>query len=276
MTDPVPFLPDLPATWEETRATLHAYAHGVGAIPRAHGEAHPKWWHLGLTVKPDGLASAPVPLPGGGTLELLMDLRAHEVVLSTSSGDRHTFSLEAGVTGTEFAEHLIAQAAVYGLGDGYQRDKFENDDPRSYDSAGAETFRGILVDVNGVFIDHIETLEGDVSPVQMWPHGFDIAVEWFGTRVETHEENGEVVESPAQLNLGFYPGGRPYFYSNPWPFESDILLPKSLPHGAEWHTEGWQGSILYYDQLADDPDAEKKLREYAAAVFAAAAPTLLA
>ncbi len=85
-----------------------------------------------------------------------------------------------------------------------------------------------------------------------------------------------MTEHPAQLNLGFYPGGRPYFYSNPWPFEGGVLLEQELPHGAEWHTEGWQGTILYYDQLQDDPDAESKLLEYAAAVFELSLPTLSA
>ena len=83
-----------------------------------------------------------------------------------------------------------------------------------------------------------------------------------------------VTEYPSQLNLGFYPEGRAYFYSNPWPFEAEKLLERPLPHGAEWHTEGWEGSILYYDQLAGDPDATTKLAEFARAVFEAAAPTL--
>jgi hypothetical protein len=49
-----------------------------------------------------------------------------------------------------------------------------------------------------------------------------------------------------------------------------------LPHGAEWHTDGWEGTILYYDQLAGDPDASTKLAEFAKAVFDIASPTLTA
>ncbi len=114
-------------------------------------------------------------------------------------------------------------------------------------------------------------LDGPVSPVQLWPHGFDVSFEWFGTRTEEYE--GEAL--PAQLNLGFYPKDRAYFYSNPWPF--DESLPSTpLPHGAEWHTEGWQGTILYYDQLVGDPAGPAKVEEYARAVYEAAAPTLTA
>ena len=95
-------------------------------------------------------------------------------------------------------------------------------------------------------------------------------------RVETYEEHGEITEYPAQINLGFYPGSeRPYFYSNPWPFDP-ALVNKDLPHDAEWITEGFEGSIYHYDELVGDPDAAAKLAEYARAVHDVAAPTLMA
>jgi hypothetical protein len=270
------FLPELPDSWEDTRSTLHAYALSVAAIPRAYAEAHPKWWHVSLKVTPKGLVTDPVPLESGETLELRMDLEAHQVVMTTTGGDEHTYSMAAGLTGTEMAERLIEAAVAYGLDGEYHREKFENDETRVYDPKAAELLFTLLVDVNAVFEKHRAGLEGEASPVQLWPHGFDLAFEWFGTRVETFEEEGEVTEYRSQLNLGFYPAGRPYFYSNPWPFESDRLVDTQLPHGATWHTEGWQGTILYYDLLQGDGEAREKLAEYAAAVHEIAAPTLTA
>jgi hypothetical protein len=105
-----------------------------------------------------------------------------------------------------------------------------------------------LVSTNQVFKKHIATLSGDVGQVQLWPHHFDLAVEWFGTRVVEYQEGDEVQEYPSQLNLGLSPGDsghpEPYFYSNPWPFEKDQLLDKSLPEGARWFTEG--GKALFF------------------------------
>ncbi len=63
--------------------------------------------------------------------------------------------------------------------------------------------------------------------------------------------------------------------SNPWPFETEFLLDKPLPAQAHWHTEGWQGTMLPYAALVDEPNAEEHLLAYARAVYELARPTLL-
>ncbi|MEE9227518.1 MAG: DUF5996 family protein [Acidimicrobiia bacterium] len=270
-------LPALPEDWETTRATLHAYAQAIGVVPRAHAAAHPKWWHVSLTVQPDGLVTEDMALPDGGTFNVRLDLKSHAVVVEAGDGRSTALSMTEGATGTQMGDRVIAAVAELGLEGDYNREKFEDEDPREYDPAAGEAFLQAVNTVNEVFEQHRASLSGDVGPVQLWPHGFDLATEWLGTRVEKYEEEGQVTEYPSQLNLGFFPGSeRPYFYSNPWPFEGDKLTSEPLPHGAQWHTEGWEGSILYYDQLQGDPDAATKLAEYARAVFDLAAPTLTA
>ncbi len=267
--------PHLPDDWEPTRATLHAYSHGVSAIPRTHAPAHPKWWHVSLKVADDGLVTDPVQLPNGDSLRLRMDLQRHVTVIETSDGPVGEFDMTAGDTGTEFADRLIAAVTGLGLEGEYAREKFENEEVREYDPEAAETFWKALTKVHEVFDAQRNAIDGDVGTLQLGPHGFDLSFEWFGTKIETHEEDGETQEYPSQLNLGFYPAGDAYFYSNPWPFDQSLTAIE-LPHGAEWHTEGWQGTMLRYADLADDPEGPAKLRGYAAAVFAAAAPTLTA
>lgn len=269
------FLPVLPEDWEPTRATLHAYANGVSAVPRALAPAHPKWWHASLRVRPNGLVTDAVALPGGGAMALRMDLNRHVAVLETSGGDSYEFDMSAGATGTEFADQIIARSADLGLSGDYARGKFDSDDAREYNPEHATVFWGALSNVAMVLETHRRTLDGPVGPLQLWPHGFDLAMEWFGTKTETYEEGGEVTSLPAQLNLGFYPAGDAYFYSNPWPFDPAVTE-HELPHGAAWSTEGFEGSLLRYADLAGDPAAATKLGAYAAAVFEAASPTLTA
>lgn len=270
------FLPPLPENFEPTRATLHAYAHAIGAIPRAHAEPHDKWWHVSLKVTPHGLETDKMSLPDGGSFNLRLDLATHEVVVAVPAGPDTRISMTEGLTGTEMGDRVIQAVADLGLAGDYDREKFESDESREYVPEAAATYFQAVANVSHVFSHHLRSLEGTVSQVQLWPHNFDLACEWFGTRVEAYEEEGETKEYPSQLNLGFYPAGRAYFYSNPWPFDGDDLMQHELPHGAAWHTEGWEGSILYYSHLAGDPDAATKLAEFAKAVFEVAAPTLTA
>lgn len=265
------------ADFEPTRQTLHLYSQAVGVVPRVHGIAHPKWWHISLKVRPDGLTTDNIPLPGGGVLALRLDLNQHKLVIASSNGETKSVSLTDGLTGKEMGEWVITAVSHFGLNGTYPREKFANDEPRQYEPEQAKRYFGVLANVARTFETHRASLKGPVSPVQVWPHGFDIAFEWFGNRVERSEEHGEVQEFPAQLNLGFYPGSEgtaPYFYSNPWPFAANELLDKPLPAGATWHTSGWQGAELPYNELVDLPDAEAKLQQFAKAVYALAAPTL--
>ena len=264
--------------WDSTRETLHLYSKAVGVVPRAHAEFHPKWWHISLKVQPDGLVTDNMPLPGGGIFALKMDLLGHKVVLYSSRGDVREFSMTQGLSASAFGDQVLGAVADLGLAGEYAREKFENDEPREYDPAMAETYLRALVNADRTFKKHRGGLSGELGPVQLWPHGFDLAFEWFGTRVMEYQEGGQIEKYPSQLNLGFSPGEsshpEPYFYSNPWPFEGDQLVDKPLPSGARWFTESWQGSILEYNSLVGDSQAEDKLLGYARAVYDLASPTL--
>jgi hypothetical protein len=265
--------------WEPTRQTLHRYCLAIGVIPRAHAEFHPQWWHISFKVQPEGLRTGDMDRPGGGRFWLVMDLKQHRVVLHTDEGPSREFDMTQGLTAMQFGDSLLAAVAELGLSADYAREKFENDEPRDYNPAAVGRYLTALLSADRIFKEHRATLRGDVGPVQLWPHNFDLAFEWFGAPVKSQEQDGRLQEHRSQINLGFYPGdpqNAPYFYSNPWPFEAEKLTNHSLPEGARWFTESWQGTILPYDELAGDPNAENRLKEYARAVFDIALPTLMA
>jgi len=268
--------PALPTDGEPTRATMHAYAHAVAALPRAHALPDPLWWHISLKVRPDGFVTESMPLPGGGAAFVRMDPRTHLIVVETSGGESRSFPMNAGFTATEMGNALIAAGSEFRLSGDYDRSKFENDDPRPYDENDAVAFFGAFVAAEEALAIQRNQLEGTVGPIQLWPHGFDLAFEWFGTKMVPATEGGESSEAPGQVNVGFYPAGDAYFYSNPWPFESEVLLNVALPSGAKWHTEGWNGSILAYADVVNRSDGVERFLDFAAAVMDAAVPTLTA
>jgi hypothetical protein len=253
---------------------LHAYAGAVGAVARAYAVAHPRWWHVSLKVRPTGLVTDPLPLPGGGAAQVRMDLLNHTIAVESSRGTSAAIAMNEGRTAAAVGDALITAVAELGFAGDLDRSRFDSQDERPYDESTAALMFSVFVDVATVLERHRTAVDGTVGIVQLWPHGFDLAMEWFGTRMQVHEENGAATEHSSQLNLGFYPGADTYFYSNPWPFESAALTGRPLPHGAQWHTEGWEGSILPYSALVGDPAWSEKLADYARAVFDAAAPTL--
>jgi hypothetical protein len=266
--------------WEATRDTLHGYARAVGLIPRAHAIPHPRWWHISLKVQPDGLTTDNMALPDGGIFSLKMDLLRHRVLLLTSRGEVTELDMRAGLSPAQFRYRLLEAVAGLGLQGKYTLKKEDDQAPATYDPDAAHSFFNLLVQLDRIFQLQRARLDGERGPVQLWPHGFDLAFEWFGTRQIVISEHGESQSSQSQLNLGFSPGDashpEPYFYSNPWPFEADYLLDKPLPEGARWFTGSWQGSILPYSLLVGDDQAEQRLLTYAQVVYQVCAPTLLA
>jgi len=266
--------------FEPTQQTLHAYSQVAGVVARAHAIPHPKWWHISLKVQPDGLVTDNMPLPGGGVFHLKMDLLEHEVVLQTSQGVRQSFSMTAGYTAPELADQVLEALSDLGLQGDYAHEKYEQAEVGEYDPRMARRYLTALANIDYLFKKHRATLPGEPGPVQLWPHGFDLSFEWFGSQTVRSGENGRKQEHPAQLSLGFSPGEPdhpgPYFYSNPWPFEEGKLVHYPLPAGARWFTQGWQGSILPYEELTGDENAEERLLAYARTVFEISAPLLTA
>lgn len=256
-----------------TRGTLQLYARALSALARAHAPAHPNWWHISLKVTPTGLVTDNIPCGAGGILAGRMDFHRACIAIDSSDGRSWPIPMDTGLSGSEMGERVLAAAAEAGITGAVDRSRFASDEPGSYDADVVGRFFAAVVLADRVFKRHGARLGKDTGPVRLWPHGFDLAMEWFGTRVEKYNEGGQVMKLPAQLNLGFYPGEddeTSYFYSNPWPFDADRLLGQPLPDGAIWHTEGWQGTKLPYSAVRD----EEQVLAYAAAVYDIAAPLL--
>jgi|SRR5581483_1228782 len=91
-------------------------------------------------------------------------------------------------------------------------------------------------------------------------HHFDLALLWFSGRKVPGQDPNDAENADEQMNFGFSVGDEgipePYFYITAYPLPKNFVG-APLPHGAYWHTDGWNGAVLLYKALVatDAPDA---------------------
>ena len=82
---PKQFPPLVLADWQATRDTLHNYGQVVGAVRAALSPRQKHSGHRSLLVAASGLTTTPLAC-GPLTFELLLDLAAHRLLITTSHG----------------------------------------------------------------------------------------------------------------------------------------------------------------------------------------------
>ena len=96
-------------------------------------------------------------------------------------------------------------------------------------------------------------LRGNFTLIHLWPHHFDLSLEWFTRNKDD------------QIGTGISPGdeqnSNPYLYMNPWPFNEKITN-ESLPIG-KWNTDGWNGIKVEWGEFKQlsPKDAARKITE---------------
>ena len=252
--------PPLPAQ-SATVTSLHAYSRILGSIRGAQNKPHPRWWHASLEVTAAGLETGDFPL-GDSEGSLVLD-PAHRMVRGVGVEGRFDVGLTgpASAVGRDILAKLGASIDV-------DPDRWDALSVETYDPREAANFHTALLAVRDTFAGYAGRIEGEVGPINFWPHHFDMSFEWFSDAVEVYDEEGGPKEYNKQVGFGFSPGDegnpQPYFYANPWPFdESFRSLP--LPDGASWHKEGWSGGFLPYAAVVEG--GADLLLEFMRAVF---------
>jgi hypothetical protein len=112
-----------------------------------------------------------------------------------------------------------------------------------------------LRSVNAALGEFRAGIREETSPIQIWPHHFDLAMLWLpGEKIPGQNPDDEE-SSDKQMNFGFTFGDEgipePYFYVTAYPLpESFASL--TLPRGTVWRTEGFSGAVLLYRTLIEN------------------------
>ncbi len=253
--------------WSESRDSLNAYAKILGAIQAAFNEAHPKWWHVSLKPYTSGLTTANIPHPAkiGKHFSLSLDLRNHYVLFSSSTGEVSQIRMADALSTLEMQEKIEALLISDGIKGEIDSSKFAELKISSYSINKVEKYFSALSQIASIFDEIHQGIDGEKSPVQLWPHHFDLSFELFGDKNVDHMVDGEKQSVSPQIGIGFAASDEendfPYFYVNGYPFR-DEFVGQSLPSGASWHLEGWKGAMLPYKEIADKAEGSIRLREY--------------
>lgn len=252
--------------WDSTRIGLHRAAQVAAAIRKLMQPPLPNYAHLGLSVTRDGLESG--RLPNGANVAL--NFRRPRLVFQAGQPAGWELPL-AGYSQRTLAE--AAQQALSASGSTSQIDLSGVSDmnPLEVDAGLASDYAAALFSIHTAIARVRARLLGSMSPMIVFPHGFDLSSLWFARGFEER--------SDPHINIGFSPGSpglpRPYVYLYAHPIPAgwfDIRLPEP----AQWWRQGWNGVVIDYDALVTIEDHEALLEGTLRAVVEQSAALLAA
>ena len=257
-------LPDLTQDWTSTRKALHQAAQILGAVRAAVAPPQINYLHLGLKVLPGRLSTGQLPALGEWHLNLRTQtlhwypLKQEPVALPVRGHSQRAL--------TDTVLKVLARA---GHTINLDRSRLGGETPLEPNPTTAAAYGDALTAIFEVFERLRGALPGAKTPLLVWPHGFDLSFLWFPRRIESEEQ--------PHMSFGFSPASegleRPYFYAYAHPIPPDLTaLP--LPEPARWHTSGWTGIMLPYDEVAPREDAEAVVAAALRNVFEQVSPQL--
>ena len=241
----------------DTRAALHAYARILGDWLKLCRPRRKHWWHASLRPSFVGITTGVVHMRDGA-FELELNLAKSLLHARALDGNPMTFSL-TGQSPFELAglisEYLVSNGIDRSFvpdSSTYSKDVFDG-----YSAEDAYDLAKVLIFVGGCMAKFRAGIVEETSPIQLWPHHFDLSMLWLpGEKIPGQDPKDEEV-SDKQMNFGFTFGDEsspePYFYVTAYPLP-DAFSQLSLPKGTEWVSAGFNGAVLSYRSLLDNDD----------------------
>jgi hypothetical protein len=249
--------------WIATRDTLHGYARVVGKICSHLMPRQKHWWHITLHSSATGLTTTPMPIQGG-TIELLLDFLDHEILVSTSRNERIRVPLE-GQSPLTLMDDLNILLSDMGFDVAIENTGLMDTPNTDFDHAAVSNYWHALSQIDVVFKSFKGTLREETGPVHVFPHHFDLSLNWFSGNLVADVDPNDEESADEQMNFGFVSGDNTindaYFYITAYP-NPDGWGEFQLPEYASWHRQGWVGAILMYEDLRAQSDSNLALLNF--------------
>jgi hypothetical protein len=270
-----------PAAIAATRDALHAYSLVLGDYPAACRPKRKHWWHISLRPSLDGMTSGVIRAPGHFEqrhlepfdFELDLDPTHSLVRARTSNGAELTEPLH-GQPASALAETVSNFLTANGLDPSLvpQNPSGTDMSTAGYTSDAAANLAAAWRAISTAMETFRAGIREETSPVQLWPHHFDLAMMWLpGDKIPGQDPDDEE-NADKQMNFGFTFGdtgiAEPYFYITAYPLP-DAFPALPLPAGTTWHSDGFTGAVLLYQSLVQTADPQAYLLDLWNALLAA-------
>ncbi|HLR93255.1 MAG TPA: DUF5996 family protein [Jiangellaceae bacterium] len=276
------------ADWAQTRDTLHMWTQIVGKVRMSQAPFVNHWWQVTLYASPRGLTTGAIP-HGGRLFDLEFDFCEHQLLISTSDGQRRTIRLEPKSV-AEFYHQVMDALDQLGIQPRFQAQPNEVDPAirfaedthnASYDPEAAQLFWRQLIQASRVFDEFRSHFVGKVSPVHFFWGAMDLACTRFSGRSAPAHPGGVpncadwvMVEgySGELSSCGFWPGGgeEGAFYAYAYPAPEGFA---NYPIGpsAAYYSEELGEFLLPYEAVRTAADPDRALLEFLQTTYEAAA-----
>ena len=251
------------------RDAMHGYSRLLGKIRGALTPKQKHWWNISLRTSAVGLITTPIAVfDRNKSVELELNCVHHKISIRSSKGEEHHIALE-GQSLYQLYDNVTASLASIDVYPELDKSLFSNKESFKYDRKSIEALWQVLSQVDLIFKEFKGGLRQETSPVQLWPHHFDLAFLWFSGRLVPDQDPNNEEYADEQMNFGFSTGDdsipEPYFYITAYP------LPKSLPEvqlpsGAYWEAQVFNAAILKYKELIKSNDPKDTLINFLKAV----------
>ena len=253
--------------WIETRDTLHKYSQMIGKLRELMSVPNPHWWHISLRISEKGLTTTPIAKnknTPGQTFEVIFDLVNHHLVIESNFREVMRIKL-SGQSLSALCEETCSLLTDLGVTAPIEKELFNDGKSQVYDEEAATEYWYAIKEIDRVINVFRSDLSGETSPVQLWPHHFDISMSWFSGRLVPGKDPKDVDSSKEQIMFGFSTGDQTipnaYFYVLPYPVHKE-LSKIELPADARWNAEGFQGGVMMYEAFSNAENPEEKLLRY--------------
>ncbi len=246
--------------WKVTRDTLHKYCKMVGTIREKTSSPQPHWWHISLRIAEDGVTTLPLQKSleeKDKTFEVKLDLINLKLLIISSYSDTMQIAL-TGQSLSALCDETCSLLSDIGINPPVERPSFIDGKTGRFEPEPLRNYWMALKNINFIFERFKTSVGGRTSPVQLWPHHFDLAVSWFSGRLIPGKDPNNPEESQEQMTFGFSTGDETipdsYFYATAYP--TPIKLTRTiLPGDAYWNNSGFKGAVLKYSSLvhAENP-----------------------